>query len=307
MRLTLDEFDAPGFTLGHQTCSIGKSGCSVLIADRLSPAAVEVRGGAPGTRETDLLGPGRSVQGVDAILLTGGSAFGLGAADGVMEWLFEHGRGFETSVVNVPIVAGAVIFDLEKPELWWPRAYDGYQAAASAEKTFRGGRLGGGTGASVSKVLGRDQAVPSGIGICQVESDAGSVSAVIVNNAFGDIFDDKGGRFLTTPGNGSSSTEDLLFQQSLDPASGENTVIGAITVSRPLDHDALTRIAVSGHAGISRVVRPSSCPTDGDTIFAIASDEGRCSGADLMQLTAAAQIAVSRALISAVDETRGDR
>jgi L-aminopeptidase/D-esterase-like protein len=303
MNVFTDSFEAPGFTLGHATCSNGRTGCTVLLADCLSPAAVEVRGGAPGTRETDLLGPGRAVQRVDAILLTGGSAYGLAAADGVMQWLFERERGFETSVVNVPIVAGAVIFDLMSPELSWPRPGDGYNAADSAAQVFRGGRIGGGAGASVSKVLGRDNAIPAGVGVCQVESRAGRVSAIIVNNAFGDIYDDQTAQYVTTPGGGSRSTEEILLQCDTDTPSGENTVIGAIVVSRELDHDALTRIAVAGHTGIGRVVRPASCPADGDTVFAVASDAGHCSNGDLMQLTTAAQIAVSHALVASVDTT----
>jgi L-aminopeptidase/D-esterase-like protein len=306
MNVNTHTFTAPGFSLGHATCSNNKTGCTVLLADRLSPAAVEVRGGAPGTRETDLLGPGRAVQSVDAIFLTGGSAYGLAAADGVMQWLFERERGFETSVVNVPIVAGAVIFDLVAPELTWPRPGDGYNAADSASQTFAGGRIGGGAGAAVSKVLGREQAMPAGIGICQVGSPAGSVSAVMVNNAFGDVYDDKSGRYLTTPGRGPVSTEEILLHSNVDVPSGENTVIGAIAVSRALDHDALTRIAVAGHAGIGRVVRPASCPADGDTVFAVATESGACSNGDLMQLTTAAQVAVSHALVSSVEVARID-
>jgi L-aminopeptidase/D-esterase-like protein len=300
MSVVTEHIQVPGFKLGHATLGSGESGCTVLLADKLAPAAVEVRGGAPGTRETDLLGAGKSVQSLDALLLTGGSAFGLAAADGVVEWLRQQGRGFQTSVINVPIVAAAVIFDLTGPEPIWPTSDHGLMAADQADMMFFGGRIGAGAGARVSKVLGRDHSIRAGIGVAQIETRAGLVSAVFVNNAFGDVYDDQTASPLTLPGGGPASTEDILIFGTDEEDRGQNTVIGAIAVSRALDHDALTRIAVAGHAGIARVIRPASCPVDGDSVFAIASENGRCTGTDLMQLTAGTQIVVARALISAV-------
>ncbi|MEX2426538.1 MAG: P1 family peptidase [Thermomicrobiaceae bacterium] len=294
-------FSIPGFKLGHWTHPDGTTGCTVLLADELVPAAVEVRGGAPGTRETALLGPGKTVRAADAIILTGGSAFGLGAADGVMQWLSEQGRGFPTAVMNVPIVPGAVIFDLAGDEPVWPLPKHGYTATDNASREFIGGGLGGGAGASVSKVLGRHLATPTGVGIASVKSPAGAVSAIFVNNAFGDVYDDRRGIFLTQP-DGGSSTECILLSESREIEPGQNTVIGTIVVDRRLDHDALARICISGHAGIARTIRPAHTPADGDTVFALAQGQGNCTTAELMQLSAAAQLATSRALINSLGD-----
>jgi L-aminopeptidase/D-esterase-like protein len=297
-----NSFHVEGFKLGHWTHAERSTGCTVLLADKLVPAAVEVRGGAPGTRETDLLATGRSVQSADAVLLTGGSAFGLGAADGVMEWLRLKSRGYPTGSINVPIVPGAVIFDLEGPDPHWPIAESGFAATNAASETWIGGRLGGGAGALVSKALGRASGKRSGVGISRVISPAGAISAVFVNNAFGDVYDDERAACLTRPGHEDLTSERLLLgaESSVEPAAGQNTVIGALVVERPLDHDALSRICVSGHAGIARVIRPAHSPVDGDSIFALSTERGSCSVTELMQLTTAAQVATARALINAV-------
>lgn len=301
MIVNTERFIAPGFKLGHWTDQHNRTGCTVLLADRLSPAAVDIRGGSPGTRETALLGAGRAVQRVDAVLLTGGSAFGLAAADGVVQWLFERGRGYPTAVAPVPIVAGAVIYDLSGAQPAWPTREDGYSAVSAAQDEWTGGPVGGGAGASVSKLKGRASATRTGIGVAQISTAAGVVSAIFVNNAFGDVFDVDTGEYLTTPANGNQSTEELLLNSKADDAEpSPNTVIGAITVGRSLDHDALTRMTVAGHAGIARAIRPAHTSVDGDTVFAIARDEGDCSASDLMILTAAAQVAVSQALVAAV-------
>lgn len=293
-------FEVPGVALGHWTHPEGVTGCTVLLADRLSPCTVDVRGGAPGTRETDLLGPGRSVQAVDAILLTGGSAFGLSAADGVVRWLRERERGFPTGSINVPIVPGAVIFDLVGVDPPWPGADAGYEAVAAATETWHSGRHGAGAGARVSKALGRDQAVPSGVGVAQVRTPAGTVSAVFVNNAFGDVVDVEDGRLLTTPGGHGLPSESILLDGENEFGESPNTVIGVISVDRPLDHDALTRITIAGQGGVARVIRPAHSPLDGDTVFALAPELGTCTSQELMQLTVATQIASARAIINSV-------
>lgn len=291
-------FDVPGFSLGHWTHPDGITGCTVLLAESLAAAAVEVRGGAPGTRETDLLGPGRTVQGVDAILLTGGSAFGLAAADGVVRWLNERQRGFPTGSINVPIVPGAVIFDLTGDNPVWPDSEAGYAATSAATKPWSSGRHGAGVGARTSKVLGRDQSTPTGLGVAQVATDAGTVSAVFVNNAFGDVVDDRDGQFLTSPGLGHDSTESILLGSAGGEDGSPNTVIGAIVFDRPLGHDALTRLTVAGHAGMARVIRPAHSPADGDTVFALAPSAGACERRELMQLAAAAQVVAARAIVN---------
>ncbi len=163
-------FVVPGFTVGHWTHHTGKTGCTVIVADRMVNGAVETRGGAPGTRETTLLEPGKTVQGVDAVVLSGGSAFGLAAADGVMQYLLEQRRGYTTGSIPVPIVTEAVIFDLTGEDPVWPDRSSGYQAAANASSEWSTTRQGAGAGSTVSKCLGRQAAVRSGICVAQVET-----------------------------------------------------------------------------------------------------------------------------------------
>ncbi len=294
------QFHVPGFRLGHWTHDTAKTGCTVVVADALVPAAVDVRGGAPGTRETDLLSAGKSVGRLDAAVLTGGSAFGLACADGVMALLQEQGRGYPTPVAPVPIVAGAVIFDLVSNNITWPAASAGYEAASTASEEWSGGSIGGGRGASVSKILGREHAIPTGVGVAQVNCSAGLVTAVFVNNAFGDVVSPETGKPVTTPGRGDRSSVDVLLDTSPPASESSNTVIGAITVSRPLDQDSLNRIAVSGQAGVAVAIRPAHTPADGDTVFALSTGEGTCTPQELMQLTTAAQQAAIHAIVSTV-------
>lgn len=289
------------FKIGHWTHPDDLTGCTVLIAPDLVPAAVDVRGGAPGTRETDLLGPGRMVRRVDAILLTGGSAFGLDAASGVMMALKEQGRGFPTAVAPVPIVAGAVIYDLSPETLVWPDSANGYSATQAASHDIQSGTVGAGSGASVSKISGRDKAMRSGIGIAQVKTPAGEVTALIINNAFGDVFDPSSGAYVTTPDNQGVPSQDIALSTTTTQNSGENTVIGAIMVHRPLDADSLNRIAVSAQAGVAQMIRPAHSLFDGDTIFALSAGEGSCSRSELFQLSIGAQRAAGEAILASVE------
>jgi L-aminopeptidase/D-esterase-like protein len=293
-------FTVEGFRLGHWTHPDRVTGCTVIVADRLSPAAVKVSGGSPGTRETALLSAGRVVQGVDAILLTGGSAFGLAAADGVVGWLSEQGRGFPTRAIPVPIVSSAVIFDLTREKLSWPGREEGYRAVASADAAWYGGNIGAGAGATVSKSLGRSQAIRSGAGIAQISTRAGTVSAIVINNAYGDVVDDASGELLTSPGGHGRSTESILFQSHAVESPGENTVIGVVAVDRSVSHNCLVQMCRAGTSGIARVVRPANTPSDGDTIFAVGTDHGEVSTADGLLLAAGAQAVVARATRNAV-------
>jgi L-aminopeptidase/D-esterase-like protein len=299
-------FLVPGVRLGHWTHPSRHTGCTVLLVDELVPAAVEVRGGAPGTRETNLLDAGCTVQGVDAVLLTGGSAFGLAAADGVMRWLREHKRGFPTSAIPVPIVSGAVIFDLVGDAPAWPDAESGYAATRAAMTRWHSGRVGAGAGARVSKGYGRDSAIQSGIGVAQITVPAGTISAIFVVNAVGDIADDQTGDLLTRPLGQSGSTEEaFLSRPSVDVQPGQNTVIGAVACDRALDSDTLKRMTIAAHSGLARVIRPAHTPADGDTIFALAAEKGRVSSSELMQLTTATQVVVARAIANSVRTNSG--
>ncbi len=187
-------FSLPGFRVGHWTHESGRTGCSIVIPDEPALAVVDIRGGAPGTRETSLLDEGRMVQHVNAVLLTGGSAFGLSAADGVMQWLREQGKGFQTASIPVPIVSAAVLYDLKGEEPIWPNAEAGYLCAqAATDDGWVSGRHGAGAGATVAKVVNRDGR-PSGIGAARIETSAGTVAALLAVNAVGEVAVDRTGR-----------------------------------------------------------------------------------------------------------------
>jgi L-aminopeptidase/D-esterase-like protein len=293
-------FTVSGFRLGHWTHPDAATGCTVLLADQISPAAADVRGGAPGTRETELLNAHCMARRLDAVLLTGGSTFGLAAADGVMSWLRERGRGVSTPVIPVPLVAGAVVYDLAGSDPPYPGPDAGYEATDTANHQWESGRHGAGAGVTVSKALGRHGAIPAGIGVSQVATPSGTVSAVFVVNAVGDIVDDRTGQPITTPGSGGRTSEEIMLTQEFTGGFGENTVIGAVVCDRPMSHHALTRMTIAGHSGLARVVRPSHTPHDGDSIFALASEEGPVSRTELIQLTSAAQLVSARAIVNAV-------
>ena len=187
--------DVGGLLVGHWTDPESITGCTVVLCEEPHPASVDVRGGAPGTRETDLLAPGRLVERVDAIVLSGGSAFGLAAAQGTVQWLYEHGRGFPTGVVPVPIVPAAIIFDLWLGRPEWPGPEAGYAATAAASPLFETGCVGAGTGATIGKFAGLAAAMKSGIGTASLTTvDGLVVAALMVVNALGSVVDPSTGR-----------------------------------------------------------------------------------------------------------------
>ena len=289
------------FTIGHVTDEVGQTGCTVILFDRLSPAVVDVRGGAPGTRETALLDSGRLVGRADAILLTGGSAFGLAAADGVVRYLFEQGRGFPTGTVPVPIVPAAVIYDLAQDSVAWPSADDGYQAAATAVRVNEAsvGQVGAGTGATVAKLGGDAQ--PAGLGIASASYGTTTVAAVVVLNAVGDIVDPRSGGTIavaTDPENRGRTGRDLVLDAASSARSGENTTIGAVLIDGTIDRDGLRRCCVAAHDALARCVVPAHTLFDGDTFFAAARSSGASSPAEIVGIATATEIAVERAIVS---------
>lgn len=288
--------DIPGVTIGHATDHDARTGCTVVLFERPTLAAVEVRGAAPGTRELDLLGPGRMVQRADAILLTGGSAFGLAAADGVVGALAEAGRGFPTPAGPVPIVPAAVIFDLaigtaKAPDAAFGRAAVAY--AGSITDTAEGA-VGVGRGASWGAVLGGGAAQPGGIGIARCGVGADTVMALAVVNAFGIVritndrsLDPRGAFLEAEPNSG-------------DLAPGTATTLVVVVTTVACNHDALIRCCVAAHDGMARAIVPSHTLVDGDVAFAATVSEGAISPGDLMRLTIAAELAVESAIIRAV-------
>jgi L-aminopeptidase/D-esterase-like protein len=297
----MSEARAEWFRIGHVTYPDDRTGCTVVLFDDRSPAWADVRGGAPGTRETDLLAPGRLVASVDALLLTGGSAFGLAAADGVMTYLAENGRGVPTAAGPVPIVPAAVIFDLAVGSPRRITADDGYQASRAATAgNMATGTIGVGTGATVAKI-GGEPVTAGGLGIStQVVGDM-EVTAIVALNALGDVRDPVTGAWLArsrdTDGN-EREGRSLAIGGTTLPRDGENTTIGAVLISGNVDQTTLVRCGISAHDALARCVVPAHTMFDGDTFFVVARETGAVQPAQVLAVSCAAEVAVERAIMS---------
>jgi len=244
------------------------TGVTVVLAPEGTVGSAEVRGGAPATRETELLDPARLVEHVDAVVLTGGSAFGLGAADGVMRFLAERGRGLTTSAGPVPIVPAAAIFDLATSGGAYPGPDDGYAAALAAERgePLETGRVGAGAGATVGSWKGRDHAVSGGLGSAAVHDGTAVIGALVVVNALGDIIDTHG-RVLA----GSTAPDDALAFPEPPLLAGEHTTLVVVATNACLTKPECLLVAQSAHLGLGRSIHPSHTRYDGDTAFALAT------------------------------------
>jgi L-aminopeptidase/D-esterase-like protein len=298
--------DVPGIRVGHWTDKRAMKGCTVVLPDHPCVAGVDVRGGAPGTRETDLLRPGNLVQHVHAICLAGGSAFGLDAASGVMRFLSERGRGYAYGRGVVPIVPAAIIFDLgigRHDRL--PQAEAGYRAAAAARATCAEGNVGAGTGATVAKVLGPERALKGGIGTASERTSSGViVGALAVVNAAGDIIDENG-VIIAGARRKDGSFEDAIevlregrvWQPEVPDA---NTVLVVVATNADLTKEQANRVATVSHDGLARAVRPAHTPSDGDTVFALSTGEQPIDHRDYRALEAMAAVAVQRAIVRGV-------
>jgi L-aminopeptidase/D-esterase-like protein len=293
--------DVGGLRVGHWTNRSAATGCTVILAPKEGAvAAGDIRGGAPGTRETDLLGPGRTVQAIHAVLLSGGSAFGLDAATGVMRYLEERGIGFRTRTAIVPIVVGAVIFDLStgRPDVR-PDAAAGYRAARSASsRRLSQGSVGAGTGATVAKLGTDGTAVKGGLGSAS-ETLAGGlvVGALAVVNAVGEIVDPADGSIVA--GRSEPSLHYLRRRRAATIESGENTTLVVVATNASLTKDQTHRLAMMAHSGLSRTIRPSHTPMDGDSVFAL-STGFRPDDGELLALGALGARAVERSVLRAV-------
>jgi len=263
--------DVPGIRVGHWTDAVARTGCTVVLApDAGMVAGVDVRGSAPGTRETDLLRPTALVERINAICLAGGSAFGLAAADGVMRRLAERGIGFATGVRPVPIVPAAILFDLGvgDPDAH-PTADAGYAAtlAAEANDDPLEGAVGAGTGATVAKLGGADAQQPGGVGSAgRRVPDGHLIGALVVNNALGDIHA-RDGHLLVGRKNG-----------QLRPPPAGNTTLIVVATDAPLDRAQCRRLAEMGHDALARGIRPAHTMFDGDVVFAVSTADGSTSG-----------------------------
>jgi L-aminopeptidase/D-esterase-like protein len=264
----------PGIRVGHVSDLEGATGCTVILTPPGTLGSGEVRGGAPGTRETDLLRPGMLVEEVNAVLLTGGSAFGLAAATGVMRFLEEQGIGFDAGVARVPIVPSAALFDLSVGSAAArPGSDDGYTACAAASNgAVEEGSVGAGTGATVGKEHGPDRAVKGGIGSASVERDGLIVAALMANNAVGEVVDEKGNVLAgALPGPVAPEGPQGASGQGLLP--GTNTVIGVVATNARLSKERAQLLAIAAHEGTSAAIRPAHTMWDGDTVFSLATGE----------------------------------
>jgi len=270
----------PGIRVGHATDLEGLTGCTVVLCEEGAVGGVDQRGGAPGTRETDLLRPLHLVEEVHGVFLTGGSAFGLAVGDGVMRYLAEKGVGFDAGVARVPIVPGAVVFDLDLGDpSARPDAEMGY-AACRAATTGRvaEGNVGVGTGASVGRILGPGQAMKGGLGSAAVRLGEGLVvGAVVAVNGFGDVVDPATGEIVAgarRPGaEGPADTLRVMGQMAggAPGGFGSSTIIGVVATSAALTKEETNKVAQMAQDGIARTMRPAHTMFDGDTIFALAS------------------------------------
>lgn len=296
--------DVEGLRVGHWSDPQAQTGCTVILCpDEGCVASGEVRGGAPGTRETALLAPDKSVQRVHAVLLSGGSAFGLAAATGVMDALEARGVGFQTPFGVVPIVPAAVIYDLgvglPSPR---PDAAAGRRAleAATAEPVTQG-RVGAGTGASCGKYLGFTRAEPSGLGSAARTAQGATVAALSVANPVGDIIDPFTGAVVAGARlTGGSRPDPARLLEAFTDAlmrdlAGTNTTLVVVATDAPLSKADAQVLAQSAHVGIARVTRPSHTPSDGDTSFVLST--GRGPAVPLTLLAVAVQEVVAAAIL----------
>jgi len=274
--------DVAGLLCGHFTDARRPTGCTVVIAPEGAVGGVDVRGAAPGTRETDLLSPLNSVDVVHAVMLAGGSAFGLDASAGAMRWLEERGIGLPVGPCKVPIVPTAVLFDL------WvgdgrvrPHAQAGYAACdAAGDGPVAQGSVGAGAGALVGKLYGVQRAMKGGIGCASITVDGITVAALIAVNAIGDVIDPATGRPLagarTADGRALLGSTDAIARGELPPAliAGGATTIGVIATDAVLTKAQANKLATMAHDGLARTIRPVHTMFDGDTAFALATGTG---------------------------------
>lgn len=298
-----------GLEVGHCTLPERPTGCTVVLARHGAIAGVDVRGGAPGTRETDLLDPVNTVQRVHAVVLSGGSAFGLDAATGVVRFLEERGIGFDVGIVKVPIVPAAVLFDLavgDMPHVR-PTAESGYRAAqAATDGPVAEGNVGAGAGATVGKIAGRARAMKGGLGTASITLHDGlTVAALVAVNAVGDVVDPATGLVIAgvraDDGRSLADARELLRAGGYRPLvrAGENTTIGVVATNAMLDKPQARKVAQMAQDGFARAIVPAHTPLDGDTIFALATGS-LPKEADVMTIGALGADVMAQAIVRAV-------
>ena len=300
--------DVPGIKVGQVTRSERLTGCTVILAEAGAVGGVDVRGSAPGTIETDLLDPVNLVQQVHAVFLSGGSAFGLDVAAGVRKYLYERKIGFATKSAKVPIVPGAILYDLgvgDRPDIW-PTADCGYRAAAEATAgVVAEGNAGAGAGATIGK-MGGGGAMKGGLGTASIAVPAGAdtliVGAIVAVNAVGDIVDPRTGAVVagvrTADGKGLADARRLLRTGGSAPIrAGQNTTIGVVATNARLTKAQATKVAQMAHDGLARAIYPAHTMGDGDAIFALAT--GTIENAEVSRIGALAAEVMADAIVRA--------
>jgi L-aminopeptidase/D-esterase-like protein len=308
--------DVPGILVGHAHDADALTGCTVVLCTAGAVGGVDQRGGAPGTREIDALRPMHLVQECQAVVLAGGSAFGLDAASGAVRWLEERGIGFDVGVARVPIVPSAILFDLGLGRAdVRPDAAMGYRACAAASDARPAeGNVGAGMGCTVGKVLGPSQGMKSGIGTASLDLGAGViVGAIMAVNAFGDVIDPHSGQIVAgarqpgaTPPGFADTLAILRAYLASPPASfgapppaASNTVIGVVATNARLNKEQANKVAQMAHDGLARTIRPAHTMLDGDTIFALGLGS-RADPVDVNTIGAFAAEVVAQAILNGV-------
>src|SRR5215467_1764886 len=300
--------DVVGIKVGHFTDSRRPTGCTVVLYERGAVAGVDVRGSAPGTRETDLLKPTNLVDKVNAIVLSGGSAFGLDTATGVMRYLEEHDAGYTTAAGKVPIVPAAILYDLNVGDgKIRPNADAGYKACLNAKAgPVEEGSVGAGAGATVGKI-GGGKPMKGGIGSSSIRLTNGLiVGALVAVNCVGDVIDPKTGKIVA----GARTPDGKGFLNIIEtyrsgrgviqnPPPGQNTTIGVVATNARFDKSQMTKIAEMAHDGLARAINPTHTPSDGDTLFALTTGTS-AANANLTGIGVLAAEAVSEAILRAV-------
>ena len=306
--------DVAGIKVGHFTDTRRPTGCTVILCEDGATGGVDVRGSAPGTRETDLLDPKNLVQQVHAVVLSGGSAFGLETATGVVRWLEERGIGYDVGVAKVPIVPAAILFDLGVGDAKIrPDAEAGYKACKAATTNAPAeGNVGAGAGATVGKMFGGKRAMKGGIGTASIKLPGLTIGAIVAVNAVGDVIDPATGKLIagarTADGKKLAGTmAGILRGEALPPMlGGTNTTIGLVATDAKLDKAQAQKVAEMAQDGLARAINPAHTMFDGDTIFAVATGKTTSTNpANVTLIGALAAEAMSQAIVRAIRAARG--
>ena len=290
-----------GFKVGHFSNEQLGTGTTVVLCEDGAVGGVDVRGSAPGTRETDLLKGCKAVQKINAVCLSGGSAFGLESCDGVMQYLFEKQKGHFTGTHYVPIVCGAVVYDLDYKQFGYPTKQDGYIACQNAKEQVETGSVGGGTGATVGKILGMDNCDKGGVGYFEMTLGDVQVGAIVITNALGDVIDiqkdcqvvagaKKDGKYINT-------SKFILQNAVCGLQSGKNTTIGCVITNAKITREQTNKLAELAQNGLALSISPVHTMMDGDTMFVMANGQAQC---DFNLLSVAVTEVVRKAILSAV-------